>query len=243
MILHKKIIAWKYREKEIVFDYIEKLKEKKGRKLRVLDIGGGMNNWAAEYVTHVIDYFHTEKENPEIILFNFNMEDYESWDVVFDDVKKFGKFDFIISTHTLEDLNNPSEVCKIINRIGESGFVAVPSKYAEFTVHENWYPSTGAKVKGYKGFHHHRWVFTMKDNVFIGYPKLGLLEHINLIDYPTNKEPASVLFTEIYFIWEDNFSYEFVAPWQLIHNTLGENKINALKEKDDFPADDLITEQ
>jgi hypothetical protein len=85
-------------------------------------------------------------------------------------------------------------------KISKSGVIAVPSKYAEYLRFEKQYA-----LNGYRGFFHHKWIYSMRNNVFTGYEKNNYWEYIN--SYKLNKPDG--LFTEICFTWEDNFEYKF----------------------------------
>jgi hypothetical protein len=59
------------------------------------------------------------------------------------------QFDFVICSHTLEDIRDPIWVCAEINRVGKAGYIEVPSRLEEQTlgVHGPWV-----------GWSHHRWL-------------------------------------------------------------------------------------
>ena len=53
------------------------------------------------------------------------------WEKVEEHVDQYGKFDFCLCSHTLEDIINPFYACKMIEKTCKSGFIAIPSKYIE----------------------------------------------------------------------------------------------------------------
>ncbi len=57
--------------------------------------------------------------------------------------------DFVICSHTLEDLRDPLWVCSEIVRIGRAGYLEVPSRIAE---------SSRGIEPGQVGWSHHRWL-------------------------------------------------------------------------------------
>src|SRR5262249_51402692 len=57
--------------------------------------------------------------------------------------------DFVICSHTLEDLRDPLWVCQEIVRIGKRGYIEVPSREAE---------SCRGHEPGIVGVSHHRWL-------------------------------------------------------------------------------------
>jgi hypothetical protein len=212
-----------------VFEYLKIKFDKNKKNYRIIDIGGAANPWAFEWLTHVADVFtdpnHVEKfKDKNIEVFKINFEDSLEWNVILEDVEKNGKFDFVICSHTLEDLNNPEITCKMINKIGKSGFISMPSKYAENCIFEykNNIP--------YKGYHHHRWIFQIKNNILIGYPKMNFHDYINILNISQEK----ALHTEIAFIWQEKFEYNLIFPDQLMDNRYGTNKLFDLYEKDDL---------
>lgn len=212
----------------LAFEYLESKFNKEDKNYRVLDIGSGANPWALEWITDVVDDFVEPKDikhfdDTGITVNKFDAQDISKWKNILEDVEKNGKYDFVISTHILEDLNHPKLLCEVINRIGKAGFISMPSKYAELTVFEYKYQLP------YAGYHHHRWIYQIKNDVLIGYPKMNFLDYV---DFEFNKQAA--LHSEIAFLWEDSFEYEFIAPDQLMDNRQGHNKITDLFEDDDL---------
>lgn len=65
-------------------------------------------------------------------------------------------FDFVICSHTLEDVRDPIFVCSEINRIGKSGYIEVPSMRNEMTL--------GVEHPRYGGRAHHRWLVEIDGN-------------------------------------------------------------------------------
>jgi hypothetical protein len=58
-------------------------------------------------------------------------------------------FDFVVCSHTLEDIRDPVWVCSEIQRVGRAGYIEVPSRLEEqtFGVHGQWV-----------GWSHHHWL-------------------------------------------------------------------------------------
>lgn len=214
----------------LAFGYLNSKFKQKDRNYRILDIGAGENFWSEGWTTHIIDKFidkndiHKVSRN-DITIFNVDIDDSRQWEVVLDDVERHGKFDFVICSHTLEDVNNPKIGCEMINRIGKAGYISMPSKYSELTVFE--YKSNVNLP--YKGYHHHRWIYQIKDNTLVGYPKLNLYDYI---DFEFDKSKA--IGTEIAFLWEDLFDYSFIDCHELLDNRQGANKLYDLYEDDDL---------
>jgi hypothetical protein len=73
-------------------------------------------------------------------------------------------------------------------KVAKGGGIVVPSKYIESGRHAGYY----------RGFIHHRWIWNIEGNNFVGYPKLNLFEHSKfdkLNEFGSTK-------TEIVLIWQ-----------------------------------------
>jgi hypothetical protein len=212
----------------IAFDYLKENFNKDEKNYRILDIGGGANPWAGDWITHLTDKFVEPQDKEKnsiknIQIFELDIDDSNEWGVVLKDVKKNGKFDFVICSHTLEDISNPRITCKMINNIGNAGFISMPSKYAELSIFEYKYGLA------YCGYHHHRWIYQLKNDVLVGHPKMNFHDYIEF-----NFDKSLSLHTEIAFLWKDEFKYEFLYPDQMLDNRLGDNRIGELFEDDDL---------
>ena len=60
------------------------------------------------------------------------------------------QFDFVICSHTLEDIRDPLWVCSELIRVGKAGYVEVPSRMFEST--------RGVERPNTAGLSHHRWL-------------------------------------------------------------------------------------
>ena len=60
-----------------------------------------------------------------------------------------GQFDFVVCSHTLEDVRDPVWVCSEIDRVGRAGYIEVPSR-----LEEQSYGFQGPWV----GWGHHHWL-------------------------------------------------------------------------------------
>jgi SAM-dependent methyltransferase len=65
-------------------------------------------------------------------------------------------FDYVICSHTLEDIRDPIFVCSEINRIGKRGYIEVPSMRSELMF--------GTENKHYAGRSHHRWLVDIRND-------------------------------------------------------------------------------
>jgi len=186
-----------------VIDYICMNKSK--GKFRVIDVGGSMVGWSVPFVDAIIDFNDPGTMPSHITHFKCDITNPRDWDVVLDYVGRFGKYDFCICTHTLEDIMNPVFVCEQMAKIALGGYIAFPSKYREL-----------ARFEGdYRGYMHHRWIFAVKNNVVIGFPKIGYLENCrafdSIADLSDNKSDLS-------FYWKNSIDIVY-----LNNNFLGPN--------------------
>ena len=118
---------------------------------------------------------------------------------LFQYVEKHGKFDFLVSTHTIEDISAAPMVCNMFSRIAKQGFIAIPSKYSELHKHEG----------PWRGYIHHRWIYDIKDGNFLGYPKQSFLEHMTYIHEWVMKNPKDGR-EELQFFWKDEIKLNVV---------------------------------
>ena len=175
-----------------VIDY---LKEKQFS--RVIDIGASADSWANEFMTHYMDIVKMNKAEGKTGFIG-NICDPEAWDLVLSDVETNGMFDFAICTHTLEDICNPSFVCKMISKIAKRGFAAVPSKYFELKRHEG----------PYRGWQHHRWIYNKEGNDVVAYPKLAFTDHMHELDQIVERSTPAI--EELQWFWQRSMDLKIV---------------------------------
>jgi hypothetical protein len=120
----------------------------------VLDVGGGLRPFArADWVLDALPYERrgelgwtgdpaSERFGPNSWV-QCDMCDRRPWP--FAD----GKFDFVVCSHTLEDVRDPVWVASELQRVARSGYIEVPSLRQELT-----YGVQGPWV----GWGHHRWL-------------------------------------------------------------------------------------
>lgn len=65
------------------------------------------------------------------------------------------QFDFVVCSHTLEDVRDPIWVCDELTRVAKAGYIEVPSRLEEQT-----YGFQGPWV----GWGHHRWLIDVEDD-------------------------------------------------------------------------------
>jgi hypothetical protein len=168
----------------------EALQKCKGKK--VIDIGGS-TSFADGHLTAIVDFNQPMAKAEYNFIGNINQPDV--WAKVHAHVKKHGKFDFAICTHTLEDISNPVYVCSQIEQIAKEGYIVVPSKFKEM----------GRFSGKYRGFIHHRWIFDVVKGKLTGYPKINYIEqpHFDALTGITDKD-------ELTYFWKDKIGLQVI---------------------------------
>lgn len=178
-----------------VLNYVNDLKSQNNN-FKLIDIGASWNHFSVDFLTHTFDL--NPHNIPNVHAFRGDMNDYEDWIQIFNYVEQHGKFDFCNCTHTLEDIAYPIAALKYMPRIAKEGFIAVPSKFWELQRRDLM-----------RGGHHHRWIFDIKDDSILAYPK------INLIEYMTKYDVLDELIQknsqlELRIWWKDTINFQIV---------------------------------
>jgi len=216
-----------------VIDYVQR--EKATRRFTVVDVGGSFVGWSKDIVDAIVDI------NPPppganlsaVRVFRGDITHPDGWRSILAHVAIHGKFDFSICSHTLEDIVNPAFVAEQLGAISRSGFVATPSKYAELSRSVD--DPSGARTP-YRGYIHHHYIFTMHAGRMVGFPKIGLIEHVPAFD-AVGRFPAGRL--ELSFFWREKLEVAYVN-----NNFLGPDPSSvvqmygALADTDD--CDDIV---
>ena len=193
MIYNHKVTP--FGEREPALKYIDELKNKTPN-FTLIDVGANANPWTKDYVTHVIDI---EPQTLNVKHFTGNISDVPVWNEVLEYVKEHGKFDFLVSTHTIEDISAALLACGMFSRIAKEGFIAIPSKYQELSRHEG----------PWRGYIHHRWIYDIKNDQFWGYPKQSFIEYMPYIEEWTQFN-SRIGREELQFFWKDELKLNVV---------------------------------
>lgn len=182
-----------------VIEFIRK--NKKRGTFRVIDIGGSATSWSYPYVDCILDINALPSNDSNITFFQGDITHPSGWNEVIEYVSKYGKFDFCICSHTLEDIMNPKYVCEQINKIAHQGFIAFPSKYAELCRKlEN-------PQYNYRGYIHHRWIFSIKDDIIYAFPKINYLDSTDKFDSIASSSRDTL---ELSFFWKNSVNIEYI---------------------------------
>ena len=141
-----------------VKEYIIK-KKNNNPNYTVLDLGGAANPWCDELVDVYVDCYDMNLPTKRQII--GDILDVDTW-------KKIKEVapDFVICTHTLEDLRDPIFVLNNINNLQVSaGYISMPNKYTELSNIESML---------FVGYSHHRWIFSLNEDVLNIVAKWGM---------------------------------------------------------------------
>lgn len=181
------ISNWSYNSIGGKRDFVKSYIQEKGYK--TIDVGASAMYWSYPECKFVADSLIISKEGTTF--FNINLENKNTWNELLEYVEKNGKFDFSICSHTLEDVFNPLELINLLKSISVSGFVAIPSKYDEFSfLYEN----------KYRGNAHHKQFFDVVDDTLVVYPKFSWTERDERSDEILKHHKGN----ELSFFWEEN---------------------------------------
>jgi hypothetical protein len=178
-------------------------------KLKTIDVGASAMYWSYPECKYVADSIEINFDGT--IFFKINLEDKKTWNQLLDYVKENGKFDFSICSHTLEDIFNPLDLIELLTTVSNSGFIAIPSKYDEFSfLYEN----------KYRGNAHHKQFFDMVENELTIFPKFSWIEN----DERSNEITFSDKGRDLSFVWENDIPVQifgkgvpFTSDDQLIY--------------------------
>lgn len=110
------------------------------------------------------------------------------------------EFDFVVCSHTLEDIRDPIWVCSELVRVAKAGYIEIPSRVDEQTrgVHGDWV-----------GWSHHHWLIDVEGETvsFVLKPHLIHSDHryeipAELLGYLRPEERVQSLF------WQGSFDFE-----------------------------------
>lgn len=209
-------------ERNHVINYI-KNKKQQNPNFKVLDIGGSAEytNWSYSVIDYIVDINEPILNNSKIQYFKLNINFENEFNELLDYVNKNGKFDFCICSHTIEDISLPQVLLNNLKHIAKEGFIGIPSKYRELS-----------KVEGnFLGYIHHRWIYSIKKNKLIGFPKLNFIDHQkNLTDLGN---PSDDLL-DLSFFWENSVSYSIIN-----NDYMGPSKTAVIEYYNELLMDDV----
>ena len=150
---------------------LSELTKVSNQKWNIADCGGGLGgSYFKEVLTAVIDLGDMKNsDGKKVKLYKGDINIDTVWKEIPDK-----HFDFIICTHTLEDIRDPLFVIKQLGRVAKAGLICVPTRHTELSPIQS---------KFYNGYSHHRWIFTFNKNTLLGIFKWANFDlRLNLMD-------------------------------------------------------------
>ena len=114
------------------------------------------------------------------------------------------QLDFVVCSHTLEDVRDPIWVCSELNRVANAGYIEVPSRLEEQT-----YGFQGP----WTGWSHHRWLIDIDDGTVTFVHKSGVLERDDAHFPPDFRNTLSAEERVATLWWQDSFDYQERLFW------------------------------
>lgn len=182
---------------------ISYLKEQRAldNKFKAIDVGGSVGGYTYPYVDAIMD-INPPTDDGHIKHFKANLNMPDDWLTILEYVKENDKFDFVVCSHTLEDISNPQYVCTMLSKIAKSGYIAVPSKYFEFSKMDST-----VERRQLRGCIHHRWIFNFIEGKFTGFPKVTFVE-VDPFFLALEKEDKNLW--NLGFFWEDDVQLHII---------------------------------
>jgi len=155
---------------------------------RVLEVGPGATPFPP--ATDFVDWI----ARPELGERRGHVVDVNRERLPFDD----RSFDFVYCRHVVEDLYDPSWLCREIARVGRAGYVEAPSPMVEYSRGVDGAPAC------WRGYMHHRYLVWSHEEVLHFLPKYPIIEHLDLDIEPEVLDllAADALHWNTYHFWD-----------------------------------------
>jgi hypothetical protein len=196
------ITHWQYNSsvKDLIGDVKKIISE---NNYKTIDIGASAQFWSYPECKFVADIVEIQKEG--VKFFNFNIQNKDTWSELISYVEEHGKFDFSICSHTLEDVLTPVDLLNLLPKISKRGYIAVPSKYDEFSFLWN---------NKYRGNAHHKQIIDVKDDMICIYPKYPFIEVYDESDEILKSSSGK----ELVVFWDIDIPYKFFSQNNIFHS-------------------------
>lgn len=135
---------------------------------------------------------------PLLRRFEFDFVSAPSWQPLYEYVARYGKFDFAICSHVLEDVIDPRIIAEALPRVAKAGYVRVPSKFDE--LERGRERPFGHSVGPYRGSIHHRYIYTVRGGEMLAVPKLPFMDAD--VSYDSLSGIGRKDLAELNFYWE-----------------------------------------
>jgi hypothetical protein len=170
---------------------------------QVLDVGGGLGPFPrADAVVDMMTYDSYLARTAETTPYRFNRQTWYTGDVCAPEVWSQipdKAYDFVVCSHTLEDIRDPLYVCSQLLRVAKAGYIETPSRFRE-----------GVKAKADDliiGWGHHRWFVDIDNGTIFFKQKNSELHHFDFLGEARRHFAFDYYkqFTGVY--WKGSFDY------------------------------------
>jgi len=110
------------------------------------------------------------------------------------------EIDYVICSHTLEDLRDPLWVCSEMIRIAKRGYIEIPSRLAE--------TCRGWECAQIAGLSHHRWLIEITDGTIVFLQKFHMIHQWEFSLPPWFFRKLEETQKMTWLFWDDSFPYE-----------------------------------
>jgi hypothetical protein len=117
------------------------------------------------------------------------------------------EIDFVVCSHTLEDIRDPLWVCAEMVRIARRGYVEVPSRLVE--------TCRGVESRHFAGYSHHRWLIDITECTMTFLPKAHCIHERGHSFSPLFLRGVAVEKRFQWLFWEDQFGFREARPWPM----------------------------
>ena len=210
-------------QRDHVVNYIKKKKDENPN-FKVIDIGASADytNWSYSVIDYIVDINKPQDYDGDIKYFELNLNFENDFNKLLDYVNKNGKFDFCICSHVIEDISLPQVLLNNLKNIANEGFIGIPSKYRELSRLED---------NNYLGYIHHRWIYSIKNNELLGFPKVNFIEYESKL---TNIGDSNNEILDLSFFWKNSIPYSIIN-----NNYMGPSVSAVIKYYDELVIDDV----
>ena len=175
----------------------------------VLDMGGAWTGWSAPVTDLLVDIVSQPRVNAQGVplVLSLDMCTASAWTHLQQHIQvhRQGRpFDYVICTHTLEDIPNPDLALSLLPEVALAGVISMPCLRDELSA---WTESPQGQWLGYI---HHRWIFDQAPGAAGEYimtltPKLSMLEALCRIEHDHHPDARS---QSIMYEWTGSIPFD-----------------------------------
>jgi methyltransferase family protein len=171
---------------------------------RVLDVGGGMDPFPrADAVMDMEPYpAHVARLKAKGEQTRFAPESWFVGDICHPQVWTRipdQAFDFVVCSHTLEDVRDPVFVCSQLQRVARAGYIETPSKFREC--------AKATRTDVISGWDHHRWIVEVEDGTLFFKLKNPFIHHFDYLGEARRRHVFDYYNMFLAVHWRGSFDY------------------------------------